>query len=348
MKRIETRGVNVANHARDNRDVRDKRAALAGAGMQQRAYSHSDQVGGTRRREADGRWVDREQEPPRPEPQRRPGERETIGQFIARNAVYILSVVAVALIAVLLIFGVRMFADLTQGAPGDDEYVSPYDWSNLDRTDGHYAYVVNGQVKSRLGVDVADYQGYPDWEAAAADGIDFAMIRLGYRGATEGALYLDEYFESNLENARAAGIDCGLYFFSQAISVEEAVEEAEFVLDNLGGRPLEYPIAFDSEVVTSLGATRTIDLSDEELTAIADAFCDRIEQAGYRTMVYGNALDLSSYDIVVMTGRGIWWAEYDVEYPSHYTDIVMWQYTSTGSVAGFDTTVDMNLDLSGV
>ena len=336
----------MAKHARDERGVSDKRSALAGA--QRNAYVHSDQVGGTRRREADGRWVDRPQEPlrQREEARLRANKPLTIGEFIRRNSAYILSVVAVVVIAVLLIGGVRMFSALTSG--DDGEYESPYDWSKLDRADGRYAYVVDGQVKSRLGIDVSEHEYDIDWNAVAADGIDFAMIRLGYRGATEGVIYIDEYYEANMAGAKAAGLDCGVYFFSQAITVEEAREEADFVLEALGGITLEYPVAFDFEYVSGVGETRIAGLSDEELSDIADAFCDRIEEAGYKTIVYGNASDLRSYNVDALTGRNIWWAEYGVERPSHYLDIVMWQYSSGGNVAGIDASVDMNIDLSGV
>lgn len=337
----------MAKHARESRSVDDKRSALAGA--QRNAYVHRDQVGGTRRREADGRWVDRPQEPIRQRERARQQANQplTIGEFIKRNIVYILSVVAVAIIIVLLVFGVRMFADLSRPLESG-EYVSPYDWSNLDRTGGHYAYIVNGQVKSRLGVDVAEHDYDIDWDAVAADGVEFAMIRLGYRGATEGELYLDGYYEANMEGAKAAGIDRGVYFFSQAATVDEAIEEADFVLSTLGGMNLEYPVAYDFEYVTGVGETRVEDLTDEELSDIANAFCNRIEQAGYPVLVYGNARDLRSYDVDVMTGRDIWWAEYGVEEPSHYLDIKLWQYTSEGHVDGIEGQADLNIDLTNV
>lgn len=335
----------MANHARDNRGVGDKRSALAGA--QPKAYSHADQVGGTRRREADGRWVDRGPQPVEERP--KPINKLTLGEFIVSNITYILSAAAVAVIALLLIFGVRAFSGVMAPAPeGEGEYASPYDWSKLDRSTDHYAYVVNGQVKSRLGVDVSEYDHEIDWNAVASDGIDFAIIRLGYRGATEGDLYLDDYYEQNFADAKAAGLDRGVYFFSQAANTQEAVEEADFVLANLNGASLEYPIAFDFEPVNGVGETRAGGLSSEELTAIADAFCDRIEAAGYRTLVYGNGHDLKSYDVDATTGRDIWWAEYDVEAPSHYLNITLWQYTSLGDVAGIGGGADMNIDLSGV
>ena len=227
-------------------------------------------------------------------------------------------------------------------------YTTPYDWTKLDRSNGRYAYVVDGQVKSRLGIDVSESQESIDWQAVADDGIEFAMIRLGYRGATEGDLYLDDYFEENFAGAREAGLDCGVYFFSQAVNPDEAVEEAQFVLDQLGGAQLEYPIAFDSEVVSGVAGARTQFLTREEMTAVADAFCTHLEMAGYRTLVYGNAGDLSRYSDEVVNDGGIWWAEYNAPQPAHYLDIVMWQYANEGSVAGIGTGVDMNIDLSGV
>lgn len=333
----------MANHARNNRDVNDKRAALAGA--QRNAYVHRDQVGGTRRRQADGRWVDRE---PAPAREKQPAlSKMTIGQFIAHYAVYVLSVAAVVVIVVLLIFGVRLFGDFAGPAPVEEGYVSPYDWSKLDRADERYAYVVDGQVKSRLGIDVSEHEYDIDWEAVANDGVEFAIVRLGYRGATEGTLNLDEYYAQNLAGAKAAGLDCGVFFFSQAITPEEAREEAAFVLDHLNGEPLEYPIAFDWERVTGIGETRTSGLVSTELPAIADAFCDTIEAAGYRTLVYGNPIEIARYDETVLTGRHVWWAEYGVAEPSHDVDIVMWQYASDGAVAGINAAVDMNIDLSG-
>lgn len=262
----------------------------------------------------------------------------------------ILSVAAVVILAVLVIVFLRACGPtdaepaLQKNTPAT--YTSPYDWSKLERVNGRYSYVVDGQTVSRLGIDVSENQLDIDWNAVAQDGIDFAMIRLGYRGATEGELYLDEYYHNNIEGARDAGLDCGIYFFSQAINEQEAIEEADFVLDQLGGVALEYPVAFDSEVVTEVASPRTARLNNDEMTAIADAFCNRIEQAGYSTLVYGNAADIARYNNEVVNDGGIWWAEYNVGQPSHYLDIVMWQYANSGAVAGVPTAVDMNIDLS--
>ena len=279
--------------------------------------------------------------------------RFSLVDFFKQNVVGILSVTAVVVLVVLMVFFVRACApdeqpDTTKGSSQEaPAYVSPYDWDKLDRTNGRFAYVVDGQVKSRIGIDVSDNQHEIDWNAVAADGIDFAMIRLGYRGATEGDLYLDGYYYDNLSGAKDAGVDCGIYFFSQAVNVAEAEEEADFVLSNLGGTPLEYPIAFDSEIVHGLDVKRTADLSNDEMTAIANAFMNRVEQAGYRCLLYGNAADLARYNDDLVKQHAVWWAEYGPAQPNAQTDIVMWQYANDGAVAGIETAVDMNIDLSG-
>jgi len=293
------------------------------------------------RRTSGGR---RDSEPPRPS-----GKQSTV-EFIKRNSTYIISVVGVVLIVVLMIIFIHACTPEEKPVeqPAEQGYVSSYDWSKLDTTNGRYAYVVDGQVKSRLGVDVSENQQWIDWKAVKADGIDFAIIRLGYRGATEGELFVDDYFEYNFASAREAGLDCGVYFFSQAVTEEEAREEARFVIEQLKGTKLQCPVAFDSEVVSQIEDARTAGLTDAELSKIADAFCDTIEAAGYSSLVYGNAYDLRSYDYDALNGRGIWWAEFDAQSPSHYTDISIWQYANGGQVNGIDTAVDMNLDLSKV
>ena len=288
---------------------------------------------------------------------RKPNQ-SSLGSFARRNIAYILSVVAVVVIATLMLVFIRgcdsdkSSASVSETGSlkvGVSASAGPPDWSNLDYADGRYAYIVDGQVKSRLGIDVSENQYEIDWQAVAADGIDFAMIRLGYRGATEGDIYLDEYYQANLAGAQAAGIDCGVYFFSQAQTLEEAVEEADFVIESLDGAQLQYPIAFDSEeAVLNLEESRTTGLSDTAMTVIAQAFCARVEQYGYRSIVYGNAVDLSRYYHESMPGHGFWWAEYDVPIPSTSLDIAMWQYSPDGVVAGVEGNVDMNIDLSNI
>ncbi len=233
----------------------------------------------------------------------------------------------------------------SSGIPGADSYVSPYDFNGLVRTDGRLTYSVNGSVVSKLGIDVSEHQGTIDWNAVAADGIDFAIIRVGNRGTTEGGLSTDAQFENNLAGAQAAGLECGVYFFSQAVNEDEAREEADFVLAQLGTTSLDYPIVFDEEVVGTQG--RASGLSKSQLTANAQAFCERIEQAGYRTMIYGNAQDVAKLDVSALSSYPFWYAEYGEKTPSGRFDFTIWQYSNSGTVAGIDAAVDMDIDFMG-
>ena len=149
--------------------------------------------------------------------------------------------VAAALTAVALLGSLGFMAACgpeDAAEPAAQAYVSPYDWSGLERSGDRLAFRENGEVRSQLGVDVSDHQGAIDWSAVASDGVDFAFVRVGNRGYTEGALYADTRYAENIDNATSAGLDVGAYFFSQAVSVEEAREEAEFVLRLLAGRYL--------------------------------------------------------------------------------------------------------------
>lgn len=348
----------MANHARDNDELR-RSAAQSAALLNARNAARRDARG------ADGygyepnpRQRRASQQPQQrrgggqQQPQRGGGQQqETAAEFVKRNSVYVISVAGVVIIVLLMLLFIRACGPSKTVAEVETEegYVSPYDWSKLDRTNDRYAYVVNGQTRSRLGIDVSENNHWIDWNAVKNDGIDFVMIRLGYRGATEGDLYLDDSFEANLEGAKAAGVDCGVYFFSQATSVDEAVEEANYVLEHLNGTKLEYPIAFDSEeVAVGEQGPRTSGLSNDEMTVIAEAFCNRVEQAGYSAMVYGNRYDMARYSYEHMEKRNLWWAEYDVSEPSAQIDVIMWQYSNGGEVAGIETYVDMNIDLSNV
>jgi len=219
--------------------------------------------------------------------------------------------------------------------------VSPYDWAHLAQEDGRFSYTKDGAPASRTGIDVSDHQGAIDWEAVAADGIDFAMVRLGYRGSTEGNIYMDEEYEANLEGARSAGLLVGVYFFSQATNEAEAREEADFVIGNLDGASLDYPVAYDHEPMT--GGGRANSLSGSQLTKNAQAFCQRIQEAGYTPLVYGNNADISKLDLGALGAYEVWFAEYGTSVPTGQFDFTMWQYTNNGSVDGIGTGVDMNI-----
>jgi GH25 family lysozyme M1 (1,4-beta-N-acetylmuramidase) len=225
-------------------------------------------------------------------------------------------------------------------------YISPYEFENLQPTeDDRFVYLENNQPVSLIGIDVSDHQGEIDWTAVRNNGIGFAFIRVGYRGYTEGAIYGDAQYSNNINGAKAAGIPVGVYFYSSAINEIEAVQEADFVLACLYNTPLEYPVAYDWEP-SPPGNGRADALSSEQLTRNAQAFCQRIEQAGYDVMLYGNQRDLRRYSSELLASYDVWYAEYNVSAPTGQLDFTIWQFTSSGVVDGINTRVDLNIQFN--
>jgi GH25 family lysozyme M1 (1,4-beta-N-acetylmuramidase) len=198
------------------------------------------------------------------------------------------------------------------------------------------------QAGSLIGIDVSEHQGLIDWEAVAGNGVKFAFIRVGARGYTDGTFRLDSYFDSNIQAARAAGIKVGVYFYSQALNENEAIEEAAFVLNHLNGSKLDYPIAYDLETAP-VADGRVNSLSGDQWTRNAKAFCELIEAAGYTPMLYGNRGDLLRYSSSLLSSYDIWFAQYDVLSPSAPVGFTIWQFTSKGTIAGISTFVDINI-----
>ena len=197
-------------------------------------------------------------------------------------------------------------------------------------------------VRVLQGIDVSEHQFGIDWNKVAADGIDFAIIRVGYRGTTAGGLYMDDYFERNIKGALAAGLKVGVYFYSQAINTLEAQEEAEFVLDAIRDYNVELPICFDWEIVGGEEA-RTYAVTRPDLRDCALVFCQTIEDAGYTPMVYFTQyLGYRKYNLRSLTEYGFWFADYTAE-PCFAYHFDMWQYSEGGEVNGIDGIVDMNI-----
>lgn len=193
------------------------------------------------------------------------------------------------------------------------------------------------------GIDVSSHQGEIDWAAAAGDGISFAILRIGNRGYSQGGLQADSSFETNLTGAQENGLLVGCYFFSQAVSVEEAQEEADFVLSILNGRSMDLPVVFDWEHIEGEAEARSNSVDSETVTACAVAFCDRIAEAGYQTAVYCNGmLGYLHYDVAQLEGYDAWYAEY-ASWPSYAYAFDLWQYSNTGTVAGINGNVDLDL-----
>lgn len=217
-----------------------------------------------------------------------------------------------------------------------------YDFTNLINSGGKLKYVSDGKKVSFLGVDISRYQKDIDFNQVKDQGIDFVMIRVGARGYKTGTLTMDEYFEKNLNGALEAGLDVGLYFYSQAISVQEATDEANMVLNAIGDKKIKYPIAFDMEFVEN-DMSRIDTLSKDEKTLIAATFANTINNAGYRPMIYGNKeWLLKKIDVSKFTQSSIWLAQYD-DVPDYPYTFDMWQYTTSGEVYGIDGSVDMNI-----
>ncbi len=202
-------------------------------------------------------------------------------------------------------------------------------------------YLTCTAAPSVLGVDVSYWQGYIDWQQVKDAGVEFAIIRAGWRGSEEGVIAADDYVHVNYQNATAAGIKVGAYFFSQAISEAEAVEEAEFMLELVKDWDVQMPIVFDWEIVS--GDARNAKLDARTLTDCTKAFCRTIEDAGYEAMIYFNS-DQSKNGVYLeeLGDYKFWLALYDtvLDYP-HRID--MWQYTETGTVPGISGNVDINL-----
>lgn len=201
-----------------------------------------------------------------------------------------------------------------------------------------------GQVVSRKGIDVSKYQGEIDWEKVAADGVEYAFIRLGIRGYGEGKLILDDAYERNAEEALDSGLDVGVYFFTQAKNREEAVEEAEFVLEHVKNYDISYPVVLDVEEVAEDSA-RTADMDKQAWTEVCIAFCERIKEAGYTPMIYGNLKTFFlMLDMEQLEGYEKWFAYYRTPLYFPY-EFSIWQYTSTGRVDGIKGDVDLNVSM---
>ena len=192
------------------------------------------------------------------------------------------------------------------------------------------------------GIDVSEHQGKIDWYAVAEDGVDGVFVRLGYRGYTKGALNIDDYFYRNIEGAQAAGLDVGVYFYSQSINSSEAREEAEFVLDALEGYELQLPVVYDIEGAQT-SAYRTYGVSTQTNTNMVMAFCDTIWEAGYDTMYYSYTSFLTkNLDISQLQDYDLWVAQY---YPVPFCpyNFQIWQYDYEARVDGINYPVDLNL-----
>ncbi len=215
---------------------------------------------------------------------------------------------------------------------------NPYEPEDFT-TEGEFVDCVTG--KTRKGIDVSSWQGDIDWQQVKESGVEFVMIRAGWRGSEQGVLSTDRNAQQNYEGAKAAGLEVGCYFFSQAISPAEAVEEAEFLLQQIEHWELSMPVAYDWEYISA--DSRTGNMDPRLLTDCTIAFCERIREAGYAPMIYFN-VNQSHKQMYLeeLTDYPFWLAMYEAEMNYPYK-IHMWQYSNTGSVPGIEGDVDLNM-----
>lgn len=192
------------------------------------------------------------------------------------------------------------------------------------------------------GIDVSFHQGDIDWNRVAADSVDFAYIRMGYRGYTEGILHTDTKFYDNYYGAKNVGLSTGVYFYSQALSVEEARREAEYLADIMADMPVDLPVIFDWEINYNEGS-RTLEADISQINDYYRAFKDVLTAKGYETGIYFNRfLGYYSLDFAPLQGDVLWAAIYK-NAPDFYYNHQIWQYTDKGYVNGIETQVDLNI-----
>ena len=221
--------------------------------------------------------------------------------------------------------------------------LDPINLNVLDN--GEFQYLTDGKLTSYKGIDVSSHQGVIDWNLVAQDGVEFAFIRVGFRGyGSEGKLVVDEMFHTNIQQAKEAGVKVGVYMFSQATTEAELDEEVQLVLDNIASYQLDCPVVYDVEMISGNG--RMNNLTPEERTNLTLRFCEKIAQAGYRPMIYHNTeMAAIRIDYAALEAYDKWYAAYNRRMFFPY-EFKVWQYSDKGSVQGIKTNVDMNISFA--
>ena len=204
-------------------------------------------------------------------------------------------------------------------------------------------YLKSLQCDSIPGVDVSAYQGDVNWNQVAVSGIKFAMIRVGYRGYGSGKIVEDDYARENLRDAIYAGLEVGVYFFSQALNEKEVEEEIAFILDIIKDYEITMPVVFDWEYISA--EARTADMDPRTLTDLNLYFCQRMEEEGYTPMIYFNSYQAKTLLFLYELEDYPFWLAYYSYRMNYPYRVEMWQYTSTGRVPGIQGNVDINVML---
>ncbi len=204
---------------------------------------------------------------------------------------------------------------------------------------------------SSVGINVSYKAGTIDWAQVKESGVDFALIRVGYRGVERGQLVLDKNFEANITGATEAGLPVGVYFYSKAVTNAEAEEEATFVLEQIREYNITYPVAYfweyDYNDDGSMNQnSRTIQCNGDQVTGFIETFCNKVSSAGYTASYYATkAMGYETLDLSKLASYDLWYAEYRTA-PSFYYDFEMWQYTQEGTVPGISEKVPVTLALT--
>ena len=239
---------------------------------------------------------------------------------------------------------------LVTNRDGKEEWVliSPYlpkheyDFTKLVCQSDLMKYYEDGRQVSYVGAEISKYQDYVDFVKLKKAGIDYVMIRIGARGYGSGQLVEDENFSDNIKRATDAGLQVGVYFSSQAITDEEAVEEAQFVVEKLKDYEITYPVAFDMGFVDN-DTARIESLTKAERTQITKTFLDMVAAEGYKTMIYADKEWLiKEIDMSKLTAYDVWLGQcQDVpDYPYRFT---MWHYSAKGKVDGIVGYADLSI-----
>ncbi|MBQ3670805.1 MAG: glycoside hydrolase family 25 protein [Treponema sp.] len=217
-----------------------------------------------------------------------------------------------------------------------------FDKKKFVRGEDGKLYYDDDRYVVRHGLDISRHDGKIDWEKVRAQGYDFIIFRVAYRGYQSGILHEDENFRENIVGALAAGFDVGAYVFSQAINEEEAVEEAEFILDIIKDYNITLPVVYDPESIPWEEA-RTDDIPGEQFTRNTKIFCELVKEAGYRPMIYANHLwQAFMFDMEALKEYTFWYADYE-DSPQLPYDFEFWQYTAKQKVDGIEPECDADI-----
>ena len=215
--------------------------------------------------------------------------------------------------------------------------------SNEFYSDGTYVNYSGSAYKTLKGIDVSEHQKDIDWQKVRDSGVDFAIIRVGYRGYSEGKIFEDANFKKNMDGAISAGLKVGVYIFSQSLNTEEATEEAQYLLKVINGYNLDLPVFYDWERVSNVGETRVDDVTGSTITDCCLTFCDIVKNAGYDAGVYFfRSLGYYEYELNRLSNL-VFWVGAPGEAPDFYYKHSMWQFSYTGSIDGIEGGTDLNI-----